>query len=291
MKKVLITGANSYIGVSFENYIKDNFPDDITIDTVDMIDGSWREKSFAGYDTVFHVAGIAHVDVGNVTEETKQLYFDVNGKLPIETAKKAKADGVGQFVLMSSAIVYGDSAPIGMYRVITEDDVPMPANFYGESKLIAEHGVIPLQDDSFKVVVLRPPMVYGKGCKGNFLTLKKIAKKSPVFPYVNNQRSMIFIENLCEFVRLMIVNGEQGVFHPQNAQYSNTTELVQMIAEQSGKKVFILKRLGWLLKIVARFTGLVNKAFGSFSYDMSLSEYKTDYRRCTLRESIAKTED
>ena len=119
MKKILITGANSYIGTSFENYIKENFPDRYTVDTIDMIDGSWREKSFSGYDAVFHVAGIAHSDSGKISVEKEKLYYEVNADLTIESAKKAKADGVKQFIFMSSAIVYGDSAPIGRKKVIT----------------------------------------------------------------------------------------------------------------------------------------------------------------------------
>ena len=134
MKKVLITGANSYIGVSFENYVHEHYSSELSIDTVDMIDGSWREKNFSSYDVVYHVAGIAHADVGNVSDEVKAKYYVINTDLAIETAKKAKADGVKQFVFMSSAIVYGDSAPYGKRKRITADTEPQPANFYGDSK-------------------------------------------------------------------------------------------------------------------------------------------------------------
>ena len=113
MKKVLITGADSYIGVSFDNYAREHYGDELSVETVDMIDGSWREKDFSGYDVVYHVAGIAHADVGNVSDEVKAKYYAVNTDLAIETAKKARAEGVKQFVFMSSAIVYGDSAPYG----------------------------------------------------------------------------------------------------------------------------------------------------------------------------------
>lgn len=112
MKKILITGANSYIGMSVEKYLR-KWPDKYAVDTVDMVDGSWREKSFSNYDAVYHVAGIAHADTGNVSEERKAFYYKINTDLAIETAKKAKKDGVKQFIFMSSSIVYGDSAPIG----------------------------------------------------------------------------------------------------------------------------------------------------------------------------------
>ncbi len=290
MKKILITGANSYIGVSFENYTKANFPEQYIVDTVDMIDGTWREKDFSSYDTVFHVAGIAHADTSHVSEERKAFYYKINTDLTVEIAKKAKADGVKQFIFMSSAIVYGESAPIGKSKVITKDTLPSPANFYGDSKLQAENGVLPLQDGNFNVVVLRPPMIYGKGSKGNYPVLSKFARKLPIFPYVKNERSMLYIENLCEFVRLMVENEERGIFHPQNGEYSNTSELVKMIAKAHGKKIVTIKGFTWALKIMSHMTGLVNKAFGSLSYDMAISEYKQNYRVCGLKESIERTE-
>ena len=291
MKKILITGANSYIGTSFETYIKGNYSDDYVVDTVDMIDGSWRKRDFSEYDSVFHVAGIAHSDNGKISAEKEKLYYAVNTDLTVETAKKAKTDGVKQFIFMSSAIVYGESAPIGKTKVITKDTPVSPANCYGDSKVQAENGICPLNDDSFNVVILRPPMIYGKGSKGNYPLLAKIALKTPIFPYVKNERSMLYIENLCEFVRLMVENEEHGVFWPQNTEYSNTSELVEMIAAAHGKKVLLVKGFGWVLRIMGYITGLVNKAFGSLVYDMRMSVYKDNYRNHCLEESIKRTEN
>ena len=290
MKKILITGANSYIGTSFEKYINENFSKEYSVDTIDMVDGSWREKSFSGYDVVYHVAGIAHSDSGKISAEKEKLYRSVNTDLTIETAKKAKADGVKQFIFMSSAIVYGNSGKIGKKKLITKDTPTNPANCYGDSKVQAELGILPLKEKGFKVCVLRPPMIYGKCSKGNFPQLEKFARKLKLFPYVKNERSMLYIGNLVEFVRLMIENEEEGIFWPQNAEYSNTSELVKMIATANGKKVHLIKGFGWLLKIFSIFTGLINKAFGNLSYDQSLSEYKVDYRKFSLEESIKETE-
>jgi UDP-glucose 4-epimerase len=288
MKKVLITGANSYVGVSVEQHLQ-KWPDAYQVDTVDMIDGTWREKDFSGYDCVYHVAGIAHSDNGKISPEKAKLYYAVNTDLAIETAKKAKAEGVKQFIFMSSAIVYGESAPIGKSKVITRDTPVSPANSYGDSKVQAEKGILPLNDDGFKVVILRPPMIYGPGSKGNYPVLSKLARKLPVFPKVDNQRSMLYIDNLLEFVRLMVENEEQGIFWPQNGEYSNTTELVQMIAKAHGKKILIVPGFTWALKLASRVTGLVNKAFGSSVYDMNLSDYKEKYRTHSLSESIDLT--
>ena len=210
--------------------------------------------------------------------------------MTIETAKKAKQDSVKQFIFMSSAIVYGESAPIGKQKIITKDTPVSPANCYGDSKVQAENGIRPLNDDDFKVVILRPPMIYGKGSKGNYPTLSKFAQKLPVFPYVKNERSMLYVENLCEFVRLMVENEECGTFFPQNSEYSNTSEMVKMIAEAHGKKIHLIRGFTWALKLLSHFTGVVNKAFGNLSYEMEMSNYKSDYRIASLAESIECTE-
>lgn len=282
MKKILITGANSYIGTSFENYIKDNFSDDYAVDTVDMIDGSWREKDFSNYDCVFHVAGIAHQ---KETEENAPLYYKVNRDLAIDTAKKAKAEGVKQFIFLSSMSVYGTDT-----GTITKDTLPLPKSNYGKSKWEAEQGMKDLADDTFRICVLRPPMIYGKGCKGNFISLEKFALKLPIFPYVKNERSMLYIDNLSEFVRLLINNEDSGVFCPQNAEYTNTSAMVKKIAEINGKKIRLIHGFGWALRIMGCFTGMVNKAFGSLCYSLDLSDYKENYVIVGLEDSIQKTE-
>lgn len=289
MKRILITGANSYIGTSFESYLK-QWPDKYQVDTVDMIDGSWRNKDFSPYDCVYHVAGIAHSDTGNVSEERKAFYYKVNTDLTIETAEKAKREGVKQFIFMSSAIVYGDSAPIGKEKIITRNTPASPANFYGDSKLQAEIGISKLDDESFKVVILRPPMIYGKGSKGNYPILSKMARKLPVFPKVKNKRSMLYIGNLVEFVRLMIENEERGTFWPANKEYSETSQLVKMIAKANDRNMLLIPGFLWALKILSHFTGLVNKAFGNLSYEPSLTEYKENYRIADLEQSIKETE-
>lgn len=290
MKKILITGANSYIGTSFENYLS-QWPEQYSVTTLDMIDGSWRNTSFAGYDAVYHVAGIAHADTGHVSDERKAFYYKINTDLAIETAAKAKADGVPQFIFMSSAIVYGDSAPIGKAKHITRDTPVSPANFYGDSKVQAEIGLRKLEDATFRVCILRPPMIYGKGSKGNFPQLSALARKLPVFPSVRNQRSMLYIGNLVEFVKLMVDNEESGTFWPQNAEYSNTSQLVQSIAGLHGKRMLLIPGCGWALVLLSKLTGLVNKAFGNLTYDQQLSVYpKGEYRLTTLDESLRLTE-
>ena len=294
MKNVLISGANSYIGLSFERYVSEHYSSELSIDTVDMIDGSWRNKDFSSYDIVYLVAGIAHADVGNVSDEVKAKYYAINTDLAIEACKKAKAEGVRQFVFMSSAIVYGDSAPCGTLKRITKQTEPAPTNFYGDSKWQAEKGISMLSDNSFIVTILRPPMIYGKGSKGNYPTLAKMAKKLLVFPNIQNERSMLYIENLCEFLCQVMIRGEAGVFWPQNSEYTRTSDMVKKIAEVSGHKIFVSKAWNWvvgLAKLIpGKPRGLANKAFGNLSYDQSMSQYDFDYIVADLKSSIERTE-
>lgn len=285
MKRILITGANSYVGTSFERWMKQWY-DTYIIDTIDMIDHTWKTRDFSMYDVVFHVAGIAHVDIKNVSDETKELYYKVNRDLTIDTALKAKNDGVKQFIFMSSIIVYGDSNSIGKERVITKDTIPSPSNFYGDSKLQAERGILPLQSNDFKVIAIRPPMIYGKNSKGNYQKLVKYAKRFPVFPDVYNQRSMLYIDNLCEFVRLLINNEERGIFCPQNSEYVKTSEMVKYISEANEKKIILTKLFNPFLFIASKNINIINKVFGNLVYDQHMSEYKSNYIIKNLKDSI-----
>lgn len=258
MKKILITGADSYIGMSFETYVKENYPYDYQIDTVDMIDGTWRDKDFSSYDAVFHVAGIAHQ---KETKENAPIYYSVNRDLAIETAQKAKSEGVSHFVFLSSMSVYGMETGI-----ITKETVPDPKTNYGISKWQAEQGLSLLISDDFKVTVIRPPMVYGEGCKGNYQFLTKVIKKSPVFPRVNNQRSMIHIDNLVSFVKMIIDEQLGGVYCPQNKEYVKTVEMAASIAKKLNKKIYFTYLGGFAVIVLRPFMKILKKAFGNLIY-------------------------
>lgn len=286
MKKILITGVNSYIGTSLANWLKmDN--DRYSIDMISIKDNLWKEKDFSRYDVVFHVAGLAHV---STDPRMEALYYKVNRDITIEICKKAKRDGVRQFIFMSSIIVYADSGSINQKRIIDKNTVPDPTNFYGKSKLQAEQGIMSLQDDSFKVVIIRAPMIYGKGSKGNYSRLAKIARKLPVFPDIDNERSMLHIDNLCEFIRVIIKNVESGIFYPQNKEYIKTSEMVRLIAEIHDEKIKLTRIFNPVLRFLGKRIGIVNKVFGNLVYEKSMSEYKENYRIRDLKESIIATE-
>lgn len=269
MKRILITGANSYIGTSVEKYLA-QWPEEYHVDTIDMVDGSWREKSFAGYDSVFHVAGIAHQDSGKITEERKQLYYKVNTDLTIETSQKAKAEGVGQFIFMSSIIVYGASARMGEKKVITRDTVPAPVGSYGDSKLQAEKGIEPLNDVKFKVCILRPPMIYGPGSKGNYPLLEKAALRLPFFPDIQNERSMLHIDLLCSYIKGLIESQSAGIHFPQNPEYICTSKMVQEIARKHKRRIRMTRFFNPFLRFLSGRVSVVDKVFGNLTYESAV---------------------
>ena len=229
------------------------------------------------------MAGIAHVSADPKMEPE---YMRVNRDLAVEVGERAKAAGVGQFIFMSSAIVYGDGSR-GAGELITAQTEPKPANFYGRSKLEAEKGLRALESPAFRVAVLRCPMVYGPGCeRGNFPSLVRLARKAPVFPDVENRRSMIYVKNLAELVAQLISRGGSGTFLPQNAEYSRTSELVRLIARESGRKVALTKAFNPLLGTVLSGVPQVRKAFGSLCYSQEASDLGFDYRPYDLEGSI-----
>lgn len=300
MKRILITGKGSYLGRSVERYLREynttHGSEAYCVDMISLRDESWKNTDFSAYDTVLHMVGMAHADVGNVLEETKKKYYEINCDLAVMTAKKAKDDGVAQFIYMSSVIVYGDSAGIGKKKNITSDTKPSPANFYGDSKWQAEQKLEELSDDNFSVAIIRSPMVYGSGSKGNYPLLVKLAEKMPVFPDIKNKRSMIYVENLAEFLRLLAERGVGGTFFPQNAEYVTTCEMVQAIAAASGRKIIpcrILNPFVYIASIVPGKIGrLACKAFGSLTVDQGLSlRMISGYQIYSLEESIRRTHE
>lgn len=314
MKRILITGVNSYVGNAVAEYLSawnkvtaaknhqmanaqnQQKTADTTyhVEKLSLRDATWKDKSFAEYDTIFHMVGIAHADVEHVSEETKQRYYDINCDLAVEVAKKAKQDGVKQFVYMSSVILYGDSAKVGQYKNIKSDTIPAPANFYGDSKLSAEQELIKIAADDFQVAFVRSPMIYGKNSKGNYRTLEKMTCKLPIFPSIRNERSMIYIENLAEFLRLLAESGRGGVYFPQNAEWVSTADMVKEIAMAKGKKVRLCSLLNPFVRLGSCMPGkpgkLINKAFGNLTIDkeLSVSQGITDYQKYSLQESIRR---
>lgn len=281
MKRILITGAGSYVGTSIAAALGEA-PDAFEVSTLDVKTDAWEKASFSGMDAVLHVAGIAHQ---RETKENQESYYSVNRDLAIRVAKKAKAEGVRQFVLFSSMSVYG----IVCGRITMETRVN-PVTHYGKSKLMAEQAIEALTDAYFHVAILRPPMIYGKGCKGNYPKLSQMVRKLPVFPRVRNERSMLYIGGLCEFIQRLVMSGEGGLFFPQNGAYVSTDELARQIALAHGKKLWQPRGFGWLIRALSKRVALLGKVFGSLTYDMAMSGAFADGKQQSFAQTIRETE-
>ncbi len=263
MKKVLIIGANSYIGKKFKNYVDDNYKNKIKVDTVRASNGDWEKTDFCKYDVVLHLSAIVHK---KEKKNMHELYKKVNYELAVNAAKKAKESGISQFIFMSTAAIYGN-----IHGCITNETIPKPVTLYGKTKLAAENDIIKLNDIFFKVVIMRTPMVYGEGCSGNYARLVKLAKYAFVFPNYHNKRSMISIDKLCEFVLHYIINEANGIFYPQNDKYIDTCELIEGIRRDAGKKTRFVHYANGLVRILAKKEGgIFHKLFNDFYFDKKL---------------------
>lgn len=277
MKKVLITGANSYIGTNVEQWLLKE-PDKYHVETLDMKDQNWINFDFSKFDVVFHVAGIAH---STPKKSEKDLYYKVNTQLTIETAKKSKESGVKQFIFMSSMIVYNKKE-----KRITKDTLPKPDNFYGDSKLQAENGIKPLEDKKFTVTILRPPMIYGPNSKGNFPRLIKLTKKTFIFPKIQNKRSMLYVDNLSNSVKHLIDNKMGGIYYPQNRELISTTKIVKTISNDLNKKMIFTRLFNLFIYPLTKFTSTFNKLFSDSYYDLEMSKNIINLSIISFEQSI-----
>lgn len=269
------------------------------IDAVDTMGDNWKKADYTKYDVVFHVAGIAHV---NADPKMEPLYYKVNCNLTIEVAKHAKAAGVRQFIFMSSQIVFHESQSLKA-EVLTAETKPAPNGFYGNSKLQAENGLWNLVKNQkenstrsqggnkMKICILRPCMIYGPNAKGNFSRLAKLACKTPVFPEWHNKRSMLYIDNLAEFVKQAIERELEGTFYPQNRELADTVEIVRYFAKEAGHKIWITKLLNpfvWMGSLVLQ---PINKMFATYYYNPKMSKMEFDYQLVSFEESLKQVAD
>ena len=285
MIRVLITGAGSYVGESVRKYIQATSTE-FEIDAVDTFDNHWKEADFTKYDVVYHVAGIAHV---NADPQMESLYYKVNRDLTIEIAKHAKHAGVKQFIFMSSMIVFHESQSLKT-EVLTKDTHPNPNGFYGNSKLQAENGLHELDSPLFKVCILRPPMIYGPNSKGNFLRLGWLATKTPIFPEWHNERSMLYIDNLAEFVKQSMLRELRGTYYPQNKELADTVEIVRYFAKKYHHRIWFSRIFNPFVWMGSFFLQPLNKMFASYYYEPAMSKMDFEYQLISQEESMMELE-
>lgn len=255
--KVLITGKNSYVGKNIGNFL---LYKNMEVKYVSVRNGISEDK-FTDVDVVVHCAAIVH------KKEAKfaTLYDKVNYELTVDIAEKAKKKGVKQFIFMSTMAVYGKSE-----GEINGNTPLQPKTLYGESKLKAEKALEKIADENFKVSIIRPPMVYGRSCPGNYKKLRMLALKLPVFPLVENKRSFIYVENLAYFVWNTISEGKEGIFMPMDSKTESTGTMSKYICSVNNKEIKFSPFLGKMVKKIP--LNSLKKAFGSLYYGNDIAE-------------------
>ena len=283
---ILIIGKNSYIGNHIDEWLS-RYGHKVA--QLDVLTEDWKNYDYSPFDAIVHVAGIVH------RSDCKdwELYKRVNTDMPVKIATMAKEQGVKQYIYFSTMGVYQANKKLG--ASVVDETTPLLSNsssFYGMSKLMAEEALTKLQEDGFSVAFVRPPSVYGKGCKGGYITgFKKIAQMLPVIPraYENACQSFIYIDNLSECVRLIVENHLSGVFCPQDDEIPNANRLLEVICKGIGKTYRSSRLLGICLQLLS-FIPLVKKAYGGIEYSRTLSDIAgLDYVVVSFEEGMRRT--
>ena len=265
---ILLTGATGFVGQHFLQYNKDNYH---------IIPASVRENTplpaLQNIDVVVHLGGKAH-DMQPVDDS---VYFAANAELAKQLATAAKAAGVPHFIYASSVKVYGNI----LSDNLDENTVCKPDDAYGKSKLLGEQYLQQLADDHFVVSIVRPPLVYGSGVKGNMLKLLQLAQKNIPLPFgnIHNRRSMVFIGNLVALLNKIIETKTPGIFIAGDAVPVSTTYLVSLIRKYSGKKTSLVYIPKWLQMMIKKLQyPLYIRLFGSFVIDNSVTNKRLRFQ-------------
>lgn len=268
MKKLLITGSSGFVGSYFINKYKEKYE----IKTFSFLKDNVATLDCSGLDVVLHLSALVHQMGGASKEE----YEKVNVTQTLELAKKAKESGVKHFVFMSTVKVYGEETK----SIYTESTSCHPEDKYGKSKLKAELELLKLEDDNFKVSIVRTPIVYGYGVKANIKSLVNLVNKVSVLPfgYIENKRSMVYIGNLCHLVDEVIEQQKSGVFLASDDEHLSTSRLIELIAKNLDKKVYLIKIpfFETLLKIAK--PSFHKRLYGSLEVDNHITKEKLNLK-------------
>jgi len=269
MIKLIITGSSGFIGTNFTKNTND-----LSIVEVDLLTQNVDDINFAGIESILHLAALVHQMKGAPEEQ----YFKINRDLALEVAKKAKSQGVKQFVFMSTAKVFGESTT--GKPAWDENSECHPQDAYGKSKFEAEKLLLDLQDEHFKVAVVRSPLVYGVGVKANMYNLVKLVNQCPILPLggISNVRSMVFVGNLVALLKHIIQSQAAGIFIAGDKQPLSTTQLTKLIAKASQKKIVLIKIPGFIRNLVKAIKpSIVERLFGSLELDNNSTNKKLGF--------------
>jgi len=270
-KEILVTGASGYIG---GNFVK-KYTNQYSITTVSLT--SNEKPDLSKISTIIHLSALVH----QTKKREEENYFDVNTTQTVNLAKIAKKNGVKHFIFFSTIRVYGQRGFFtDQTETLNELSKCHPDDAHGKSKLQAEKELFLLEDDQFRVTAVRPPIVYGEDCKGNFGKLRNLIKFFPFLPfdYATNKRSIINIDNLLSFTELVIEKQVSGILIPQNKNQYSIKQLIKMISNDLNKKVFLFKfpkPIFFLLKKI--FPRIMRSLYGTLIFDSKTTNKRTSF--------------
>lgn len=269
MVKVLITGANSFVGTNFRKFSKFQ-----NIEEISLHKNNPEDIDYSKYDVVLHLAAIVHQS----KKISESEYFNINRDLCLRTAESAKKAGIKQFIFLSSLKVYGEYILDSELR--NEDSRCFPDDAYGRSKYEAEIGLKKLEDVDFTISIIRPPVVYGEGVGANMISIVKLIESFPLLPLgnINNKRNFIYSENLVGFIDRIIEKKASGVFIAKDDGYLSTSELVRYLSKYLHRKVTLFKLPGILVRICTYFMpDIFERLVGSLEFDNNKTKKELDY--------------
>jgi nucleoside-diphosphate-sugar epimerase len=282
MARVLITGANSFIGTNFHKISENQ-----NIREVSLKEILPEKIDFSNIDVVLHLAAIVHQS----KKIDKEKYLSVNRDLCIRVAELAKSAGVKQFIFLSTVKVYGKYIPGS--DPWNEDSVCNPDDDYGISKYEAELALKRVEDTGFVVSIIRTPIVYGPGVAGNILKLIKLIEKFPMLPFfkVNNNRHYTYVDNLVGFIDRIIEVKASGTFIAMDEFALSTTYLVLYLSGLLHRKIILFTVPDLLLKtLVAWKPEIFDRLYRSFYLDNSKTKKILQYTPLfTSEEGLAMT--
>lgn len=273
-KTLMITGASGFIG---SNFIK-KYENEYNIVPVCLIKNKPEDLDYTGVDTILHLAALVHQMKGAPEEK----YFEVNTELTRRLATIAKEKGVKHFVFYSTVKVYGFDGELTNHDfLLTENSPCNPNDPYGASKYEAEKILNSLQDEKFKVAMVRPPMVYGDGVKGNMLSLMKLINILPIIPfnYEHNRRSIISTENLLYMTHLIIKNEADGVYLGTEGNPVSIKEIVESIEKGLGKRKINIKFPSFIFKLLCKIKlDVMVRLYGTLAFKQENNYEKIGYK-------------
>jgi nucleoside-diphosphate-sugar epimerase len=265
---IIITGISGFVGSALEKKLsKDSFLN------LNLRNDDWKMENFNNAQSFIHLAGKAH-DIKNPNSDD---YYKINLNLTKQLVDKAIKDGIQQFIYISTTKVYGDD----VNTIIDENTPCLPNDDYGNSKYLAEQYLLSKKNE-IRIAIIRPPLIYGPGVKGNVQKLIQLSQKKFPIPLgnINNKRSILYVENLIDFIICIYNQKAEGIFLITDGNPVSTSELIKNINLAVGNKMPLFPIPTFLQLIIKKIKPhLYKRLFGNYEINDVFSRKKLNFKQ------------